>query len=260
MIFRAIVLLLALTAGASAQVGIGTQPNFTQLQPAPSGGVTVCGSGWTGPTSGLIGCWPMDAAHVSGTTIQDAIGSNNGTAGAGVTAGTGPSGLANSARTFNGTTQPILLGADPVAFFGAYSVFTWINKTSNTSNDGSDQRWLCWGQGFNLTEFSNASNSGFVDVTAGSGINPGVSASSVGNAAWHQVGLTYDGVSTIVFYLDGSPVALSSPALGDQCDPSVWALGGRNASDRLWAGSMATTVVYNRVLSGAEVTTLFNAF
>lgn len=41
MIWRAIVLLLALTVGATAQVGIGTQPNFTQLQPAPSGGVTV---------------------------------------------------------------------------------------------------------------------------------------------------------------------------------------------------------------------------
>lgn len=43
MIFRALVFLLALTCGAAAQVGIGTQPNFTQLQPAPSG------ASYTGP-------------------------------------------------------------------------------------------------------------------------------------------------------------------------------------------------------------------
>lgn len=43
MMFRIVAILLALTISASAQVGIGTQPNFSQLRPAPSGG------GFSGP-------------------------------------------------------------------------------------------------------------------------------------------------------------------------------------------------------------------
>lgn len=226
------------------------------LAQSAGGAVVVCGSGWTGPTSGLTHCWPMDNAHVTGTTITDAIGSDNGTAGANVTASTGPSGLTNSARLFDGSTAAIALATQPLPS-APYTLAFWLNKNNNTSNDAADQRWVCIGDVG--TVVANGSNNGSINTQASGGNDSTTVSGAVGSAAWHHIALTWDGATKII-YLDGSSIASAGGGLGNGCDAGVYGIGERNSTARLWAGSMAVVVVYSSALSAGNITTLFNAF
>lgn len=225
---------------------------------AGGGAITVCGSGWTGPTSGLTHCWPLDNAHVSGTTIQDAIGSINGTAGANVVAATGPSGLANSARAYDGSTQPILLASDPLPLTQPVTIATWVNETTGTGNDG-DPRLLCFADASVAFTLATSISPPYIDVNGALYGTSGSSTTTISTSTWHHYAVTYNGTSLLI-YFDGVSQTVGATQ-GDGCTSSnTWVLGGMTATNRLWAGSQATTVMYNRALSGAEITTLFNAF
>lgn len=233
----------------------------SQVAITTGGTVAICGSGWTGPTSGLTHCWPLDAANVSGTTVNDVIGADTATAGSSVTAGTGPSGTANTARTFPGTTgNGIYLSADP-SITSSYSVFFWINKANDTGN-GGDQRWICFGEAPGVMLANGGA--GVVDYKNGFGTGFEVnSTSTVSSGTWHHVGVTWDGNfgTGNITYLDGVVLPTPGAGVGDACDGGAWSIGDRSvANGRTWAGSMATVVIYNRVLSGAEVTQLMGAF
>jgi hypothetical protein len=90
--------------------------------------------------------------------------------------------------------------------------------------------------------------------------------SSVNDGAWHQIIVTYDGSNSpsgITTYVDGSSVAgttSGSPLAGSSASNAnmlVGAWDGFSASE--FIGKVCHSFVYNKQLSGAEVTTLYNS-
>lgn len=241
---------------------LGQQPraywqSIQQNSIAAAGGAT-CGAGWTGPTSTLTHCWVLNDAT---STIVDSAGSLNGTAGAGVTGRTtGPSGAANTAQVFNGTAATISFPSNPMAGLGSnYTILVWMNKTNNTSNDGSDQRWICWGTDATLSAvFANSTSAGIFDAEIKNNGVGSIGVGTISSGAWNQVGITYNG-TTLVQVVNGSAISSAGAGAGDSCDANTYILGGRNAFDRLWAGAMARVTIYSSVLSSSDLTSSFNA-
>jgi hypothetical protein len=198
----------------------------------------------------------MDNANVSGTTIYDVAGSLNGTATAGVTSTTGPKGT-DTARAFNGSAY-VTIPSQPVP--GApFSLFTWAKLNSTPSTSPS------------IISFStNSSNQYFISnesvhlaVCAGNpsnGTNAVYTASSspFSNATWHHVGFTYDGV-TLTVYIDGSVVSASSD-VGWPSATNDFRFGNMKGGADYLNGSLKQVVVYNRVMSSADVSKLYAAY
>jgi hypothetical protein len=85
------------------------------------------------------------------------------------------------------------------------------------------------------------------------------------DANWHHLVVTYNGngLSTgIIFYIDGSPVAMTTNQNNN--GTNTWIntincqLGGHNAI-YCYKGSLDEVLIYNKVLSAAEVTTRYNS-
>lgn len=220
---------------------------------------------WTGPTSGLVSRWPMDNANVSGTTITDVVSGINGTAsGTGITAATGPSGGAGLARAFDGASY-ITLSSVPISnFTTGNSVFLWVKVTDITGGGAGAERFL----NFN-TDISNYAElmldegkpGGFnVEYnSAATLLGRSTTAQQLTNNTFAHVGYTCDGASNVILYVNGSSVAVSAPT-GASSFAGASYFGVRNPTVVPLTGSIAQAVVYNRVLSSGEVTTLFNAF
>lgn len=223
--------------------------------------------GWQGPSSGLTHRWPMDDLNVSGTTIIDVIAALNGTAnGAGVSSTSGPSGGAGLARALDGASS-INIGSTPIASFtSANSVFCWV-KVTNVAADSGVQSQRAFNYYVNATNFVTMSVGGSGADTGqlsveyqGGGSNFGriSTTTPMVNGTWTHVGYTTDGASNVVLYVNGASVASGAPP-GD--GPAAFNyIGSRSAIQAFLTGSIAQTVVYNRILSGAEITQLYNAF
>lgn len=90
------------------------------------------------------------------------------------------------------------------------------------------------------------------------------SAQSIRIGEWQHVAVSYDGVQTVTFYIDGlkalthaaQQIPLSSGALKWHGDHSL-ILGNNSLLRRPFIGSMARPAVWNRVLSDAEVEAVF---
>lgn len=225
--------------------------------PAQSGG------GWSGPSSGLTHRWPMDNANVSGTTITDVVGSLNGTASAGITSATGPSGAANAARNWpTNSSQKIDLASCPVTTTSAFTIGLWLNLPDITlSFDGGSPRFFnFYDGGSNFAQGANRiSTPGKVnleyDPVGGNEIF--TSSAALANNTWTHIAFVYNG-STYAIYVNASSVATTTDNGG--ADQATGNQIGNRASASCMSGSMAQLVIYNRALSGSEITTLYNAF
>ncbi len=219
----------------------------------PSGGQ---GGGWSGPASGLVHRWPMDDVNVSGTTIYDVVGTLNGTATAGIVSTTGPRG-SDTARAFNGSAY-VTIPSQPISGT-PFSLFTWtkLNSTGNSSP------FIVSFSSNSASQYFITSESAHLAVCAG---NPAASTKSVytassspfSSASWHHVGFTYDG-TTLVVYIDGSAVSASSD-VGWPSAANDFRFGNMKGGTDYLTGAMKQTVVYNRVLSAAEVSQLYAAY
>ena len=213
-------------------------------------------SGWGGPTSGLIHRWPMDNANVSGTTIYDVAGSLNGSATTGVTSTTGPQGT-DTASAFNGSAY-VAITSQPVP--GApFSLFTWakLNSTPSTSpsvisfSTNSSNQYFISNEGAHLAVCAGNPSSGTKAVYT-------ASSSPFSSPTWHHVGFTWDG-TTLTVYIDGFAVS----ALSDVGWPSAtndFRFGNMKGGTDYLNGALKQVVVYNRVLSSADVSKLYAAY
>src|SRR4051812_30318368 len=108
--------LAVLIAGGSLIYAINRHPVSTAYLPAASSQVAQVAA----PTSGLVGYWALDSGSAS-----DSAGSANGSLVGGPTSATGRVG---GALSFNGTSQRVSFGSDPIGT-GDLTVCAWVNPT-----------------------------------------------------------------------------------------------------------------------------------
>lgn len=216
------------------------------------------GAAWSGPSSGLTHRWPLTSDQVSGTTVNDVVGTLNGTmnASANFSSTTGPQGT-DTALLFNGAAY-VSLPSQPIS--GApFSLFCWVKNNTHTQNTNPYIVSLC----------SNSSAAYFISgdgakllVCAGS---PTTGAKCVASAtmpfsvaAWHHVGFTYDG-TTLTMYIDGAAVSTSADT-GWSVASADYRFGNMRGNSDFLNGALKQVVVYNSALSAAQVSQLYAAY
>jgi len=216
-------------------------------------------------TNGLVGLWSFDGPDIFGTTAYDRSGlGNNGTiSGATVTPGKVGQGL-------------IFDGVDG-----------YVEKTDNSSFDSYLQNltisgWVkttVTGESLVIGQYNTDSNGrAFALEVSGGKIRMIVSkngiydtgtfsqpdsVSNINNGSWHYFSVTYhyitDGTSQMSVYIDGNLETSISNAVGPIFNSSAPLRMGRSANDGIkFAGQLDEVRIYNRALSAAEISNLYN--
>ena len=199
-------------------------------------------------TAGLVGWWPMSES--SGTTTADASG--NGYTGT-LAGGTAfAAGMIGNGTSYNGSNAYINLG-NPAAFpsgTAARSMCTWAK--ANTTSSG--YRWVVAYGTANIGKamFIGMSGSTLVGGSYGDDIQ---STNFWAGGVWKHVCLAYDG-STARLY--GNGTLLTSASKSWNLTKSQAYIGQQVGGGEFWNGFIDEVRIYNRALSAAEVTDIYN--
>ena len=168
------------------------------------------------------------------------------------------------ARTFAGGTATDLL--QNTSFQPNYTQTSWQFWMNVAAYDATARRLFDTNDATNLGQSVNMSNAGTLvyqynrSTTAGVWTIPTPSA-----AAWHHIVITYDGSATTnnpVIYVDGvsQTVTTAQTPVGTLGAGNVQLyVGNRSDTLRVFNGSMEEAAVWNVILTGANVTSLYNA-
>ena len=198
-------------------------------------------------TSGLLSYWRL--GETSGTTANDARGSNNGTYTGGFTLNQ-PGALtddSNPSASFNGTTGYVTVpSASSLNQASALSVETWVYPTTV----GTTQRWVSKFGQYTLRQISTGKTQFELGI---GGTFPGaLDPDPLSLNTWHHVVGTYNG-SAIKVYVDGSEKA-STPQTGAvTLGPSPLTLASMGGTGEFFNGRLDEAAVYNRALTATEV-------
>jgi hypothetical protein len=221
-------------------------------------------AGWASliPQPGLVAAWPFDAANSTSSLVTDPIGGFNATMSNFSLNGSGPTGSPNlnNAGVFNGTTsEGDTTGTASLLTTSNFTFSMWFNP----GNMGGQPRLIA-------NDHTDSDNNGFQiyatnNVSVGLQVGNGSSTQHVDNTGgvintgtWYMLTWTYDG-TTLTCYQNGTspntgsfsgPVTIGSNPFTFGRDP---AFGGAGFYDGLIAG----VALWNRVLSGAEISDIF---
>jgi hypothetical protein len=205
--------------------------------------------------SGFVAKYPLDgtATDLSGNSYNGTLTS--------VTSTTNRFGTSNAALLFTSGTSS---GTLPVVVTGNFSIGFWI-KTTMTANSGSQ-----WYSGNSLVDAEvcgvtndwgiTLMNTGKVAFGTGNPDKTIISTSNYNDGFWHFITATRSIASTgtMILYVDGSQVAsLTGVNVSSLTAPTIIGLGRNNCTGANYTGSLDDLIFYGRVLSGAEVSSLF---
>ncbi len=207
------------------------------------------------PTSGLLGYWTFD--EDTGTIAHDISGNgNNGT----VNGATWTAGKINSALSFNGSTTDVVTGN--IGLGNAFSISAWVNAAVTTQIGYGRIAETQYNDGFYLGV--NASGvkykmivNGATGATGTCGAVYGCAEGGTVTSGWHLVTGAYDG-TTARLYVDQTQVAtetFKAPA-GVSLPLYIGRYFGSSGSG--WNGGIDEVRVYNRALTSAEVSAIYN--
>jgi alpha-mannosidase len=225
------------------------------LTPTPTPTATPAPTPTPGPTSpgGLIACWMLDES--SGTTASDATGNNHtGTlVNSPVWMPTG--GKLNGALQFTGTNRVEVTTTADLNEANYISVTGWF-KTSQASDgyysvirhDGHfTALQLCGG------------NNAQIAYWVGGTLHLLAFSWTYSDNAWHHYAAVYDKDAGVKAYVDGNLVASDGTYLGTLSAASVkFCMGSTESGGENYNGLLDDVRVYNKVLSQAEVQSLYN--
>jgi hypothetical protein len=186
----------------------------------------------------------------------DSVGSNNGSD-TSITYSTG-NGKIDQGAGFNGSTSQIAYSTTS-SLSTALTFSMWLKPTSVTTRQGV----------FAKTDgVSNATTSWVQELTAGSKMSlnisngstsvSGLSTTSLTANAWNFVTVTYDGAN-IIWYLNGSSDGTTACTLTINNITQATILGQFGSYNLLpYGGAIDEFGVWNRAISGSEVTQLYN--
>lgn len=203
-------------------------------------------------TSNLQGHWTLD--ETSGTTATDSAGSNDGTMTGGLDAGTDSvAGQLGTALDFDGLDQGIDLG-DNYDFAGQpITMCGWAKPQNGTA-------------GYVMGKFDvGTSNGSYLRVDAGGwstgtdGANKVRAAASADTGVWQHICGVLDPTPAISrLYKNGVAIAAGTTVPAHIDNTRATYIGNRYDNLRDWEGGLDDIRVYNRALSAADVTALYN--
>jgi len=210
-------------------------------------------------SSGPIAFWPFD--EDGGSTATDVTGDNDGT-NQGPDLGQ-PGVLGTTSYDFDGSDDYVSDATDLTALQETASVSAWIRTTQS----GDDTMWQA--PGLTGVESSGDENDifwGWLDADGHIGMqtgnNPGAqSTTSVNDGNWHHVVLTREAVTgEVEVYIDGTLEDSATSRTGEITTDfdSIGRIEDTAGSPEYFDGRIDEFRVYDRVLSGSEVSTLYD--
>ena len=252
-------ILTAIPESERQKTALSSNPNISNYPGVIAMGNNLSLSPLYNP-SGLVGYWNFDEG--SGTVAKDGSGNgNDGTLTNSPTRIINGDGMRSGAMTFNdalyqGVITPSSTITKPAS---AVSLALWIRAgaTSGTYDVvAAETNYNTLTQGYGM--YFSANRLYFYTVTHNGSI-PNVSYADTAN--WHYVVGTYDG-GVMNLYLDGA-LASSYARTGamEYLNSAGFMMGASYTAQTIYYynGSMDDVRIYNRALSAAEVSALYNA-
>jgi hypothetical protein len=206
------------------------------------------------PAQGMIGYWNFDEG--SGTVAHDTSGNAyNGT----VTGAVWTTGKINSALSFNGSTNAVI--TPNIALGNAYSISAWVNPGVTTQGAYVRIAETQYNAGLYLGTNSSGTKYKFIvnnasGATGSCGAAYGCAEGGTITGGWHLVTATYDGTTARLF-VDTSQVGLETfNATATDLPLYIGRYYATNAGG--WNGSIDEVRLYNRALTAAEVSNIYN--
>jgi hypothetical protein len=257
---------LGTLCAAGSLVIVGCSPDEVN-QPEPPIGPQVPISATVAPTSGLIGEWKLD--ETSGTTAFDTKNGYNATVSGG--AAFVPGKLGNGLDLNNGTAgtgtkyaqMPSNAVLDAVQE-GNYTISAWFYPYSTPPNlSSADQHWAIvskagWHMGL---VYSPGNRFAVRHYLSGNVLKGPTSTGTYALNTWHHVaGVVSKTAGTVTLYVNGSvggSVTFPADSAAREYGTTPFRIGKGSSN---WAanGKVDQVRIYNRVLSAAEVSDLYN--
>ena len=222
-----------------------------------SAAVTVTVSNTVGsiPTAGLIGYWNFD--EDSGSIAHDTSGSGyNAT----LTGAVWTTGKINSGLSFNGSSN---YGVTPnIALGNKFSISTWVNPA--VTSQGAYVRILetqYYGGMYLGMDASGSKYKFIVNNGAGSsgscGAAFGCAQGGTVTSGWHLLTATFDGAKATL-YVDNDVVATETITAPANTNYPLYIARYYGGNGYNWNGAMDEVRLYNRALTSAEVSAIYN--
>ncbi|MCA9165384.1 MAG: LamG domain-containing protein, partial [Planctomycetales bacterium] len=189
---------------------------------------------------------------------NDFQSTHEGTASGGVTYSAG---ITGQGFNFEGTGKISIPDSGVFNAGAALTVSAWVNPDVISNNREIVSQWnATTGQrGFDLRIDSTGHAAFFISKDGNVDVASAVSSATLSTGHWTHVTGTYDG-SNIRIYVDGvlSGTTAYAGTMFNSTDPVL--IGDSNSNSKLaFDGKIDEVAIYNRVLSGTEVGTLFSS-
>ncbi|MGK5094520.1 LamG-like jellyroll fold domain-containing protein [Deltaproteobacteria bacterium TL4] len=208
----------------------------------------------TGSTTGLVAYYPFN-----GNANDESGNGNNGTVN-GATLATDRHGVANKAYSFNGSSNYIALPSGFKDFTGGITVSVWAYPAA--LNYWS--RFIDFGNGASsdnilLANEGSSSTLTFVSFSASSELTRTSVSSSIGLNQWQHFVAVNDTLGNVYLFKNGVKIATgTSTGLPKNVTRNNNYIGKSNWSvDGYYSGKIDDLRIYNRALSAAEVSALY---
>ncbi len=212
-------------------------------------------------TNGLVGLWSFDGADMSGTTAYDRSGSgNNGT----LVGGPVPTiGRLGQALSFNGTSQYITAGSSSVFDFTSspFTLSAWIYPTSLSNGPVPFYKGRYRSNGY-YAQILSTGEVDFLTNQSGSNQLSKTNTGSIVTGKWQLLTITRSGTSVRI-YVNGIDKTTTAGSHSDPVSSSdTFAVNTYNyagyQNTYIMSGSIDDVRIYNRALSQADVTQLYD--
>ena len=218
--------------------------------------------------------YPFTVSNVPILTLNDSVGSNNGTSPVG-SVPTFTTGKIGNAFTFDGVNDYIQLPSNSLNFTGDFSISAWAYFPTNYSGSSpmyilsnwNVPSWYTNPNGYFLRAYGNEVTFGiFNNGTLYAVTSTYIFQNSVMPASWHHIAATRKGSAASKLYIDGVLVASNTSTLNPTylttTNPTIGAINvpGNVGSYPAINGSKIDSVsVWNKTLSDDEIVQLYNA-
>ena len=174
----------------------------------------------------------------------------------------------------NGTDEYCDAGA--VAVTTNFSAFIWVKPSAATAGLAAISKWEASDSERSFViQSQDTDATHFQILLSGNGTtihkNYRSSVVCLSTAAWHHIGFTFaGGTDTLTMYCDasadGSPSKVSDTSLGGAIFTSAAKLmlgviskNGGGVNSAFWVGKVDSPTIWDKVLSGGEITSLYNS-
>jgi Concanavalin A-like lectin/glucanases superfamily/Chitobiase/beta-hexosaminidase C-terminal domain/Viral BACON domain len=213
--------------------------------------------------SGLIGYWPLDDAVSTGRVIDQSGRHLDGALSGGVAS---VAGVVNQALSFDGRSGYVELPDDSYSdLTGNLTLAVWVKTLNNSRSEGLISRYAAGGAETGYLLRTDAD--GQLEVRIGGfnapngAVNLVDSGKAVNDGQWHHVAAVITLGHGVDFYVDGALSSTQLLNITNHAGASAlhFGLNPWNPYGTYFTGSLDDVRIFNRVLSAAEIATLFAA-